>query len=64
VGEVTGMLGTVVSMAKVNQDVHDALFSAVSGHGSFREMFNRYARPRVLAEVVRNYVTDRRRRRG
>jgi flavin-dependent dehydrogenase len=62
VGEVTGMLGTVISMAKVNQDIHDALFSAVSGYGSFREMFNRYVRPRVLAEVVRNYMLDRGRR--
>ena len=64
VGEITGMLGTILSMAKVNQDVHDALFSAVSGHGSFREMFHRYVRPRVIAEVVRNYLTDRWRRRG
>jgi flavin-dependent dehydrogenase len=64
VGEITGMLGTVISMAKVNQDVHDALYSAVSGQGSFREMFDRYVRPRMIAEVVRNYVTDRRRGRG
>lgn len=63
-GEITGMLGTVLSMAKVNQEVHDALFSAVSGHGSFRDIFTRYARPRVLADVVRNYVRDRRRGRS
>jgi flavin-dependent dehydrogenase len=63
-GEITGMLGTILSMAKVNQEVHDALFSAVSGHGSFRDIFTRYARPRVLADVVRNYVRDRRRGRS
>lgn len=60
-GEIAGTLGTVVKMAKVDQGVHDALFEAVSGHGSFRRIFRRYARPRVLAEVVRNYVADRRR---
>ena len=62
VGEVAGTLGTVLSMAKVDQGVHDALFNAVSGHDSFRNIFSRYARPRVLADVVRNYVADRKRR--
>jgi len=61
-GEIAGTLGTVLSMAKVDQGVHDALFNAVSGHDSFRNIFRQYARPRVFAEVVRNYVTDRRRR--
>ncbi|HSM00295.1 MAG TPA: NAD(P)/FAD-dependent oxidoreductase [Candidatus Limnocylindria bacterium] len=64
VGEIAGTLGTVVSMAQLDQGVHDALFNAVSGHDSFRNIFRQYARPRVLAEVVRNYVADRRRRRS
>ena len=63
-GEIAGTLGTVLSMAKVDQGVHDALFNAVSGHDSFRNIFRQYARPRVLADVVRNYVTDRRRRKS
>lgn len=63
-GEITGMLGTVLSMAKVDQGVHDALFNAVSGHDSFRNIFTQYARPRVLADVVRNYLFDRKRRRS
>ena len=62
-GEIAGTLGTVLTMAKVDQEVHDALFNAVSGHDSFRNIFRRYARPRVLADVVRNYLADRRRRR-
>jgi flavin-dependent dehydrogenase len=62
-GEIAGTLGTVLSMAKVDQSVHDALFNAVSGHDSFRNIFRQYARPRVLADVVRNYIADRRRRR-
>jgi flavin-dependent dehydrogenase len=61
-GEIAGTLGTVLAMAKVDQGVHDALFNAVSGHDSFRNIFSRYARPRVLADVVRNYVADRKRR--
>ncbi len=61
VGEVAGMLGTVLTMAKVEQGVHDALFNAVSGHDSFRNIFEHYVRPRVLADVVRHYVADRRR---
>jgi hypothetical protein len=60
-GEIAGTLGTVLSMAKVDQGVHDALFNAVSGHDSFKNIFRRYARPHVLAEVLRNYFTDRRR---
>ncbi len=64
VGEMAGTLGTVLSMAKVDQGVHDALFNAVSGHDSFRNTFIRYARPTVLAEVVRNYMRDRTRRRS
>jgi flavin-dependent dehydrogenase len=63
-GEITGMLGTVLSMAKVDQGVHDALFNAVSGHDSFRNIFTRYARPGVLIDVVRNYAADRRRRKS
>jgi flavin-dependent dehydrogenase len=63
-GEIAGTLGTVLSMAKVDQGVHDALFNAVSGHDSFRNIFRQYARPRVFADVVRNYVRDRRRRRS
>jgi uncharacterized protein (UPF0297 family) len=39
------------------------LFNAVSGHDSFRNIFRQYARPRVLADVVRNYIADRRRKR-
>jgi len=62
-GEIAGTLGTVLSMAKVDQNVHDALFNAVSGNDSFRNIFRQNAHPRVLAEVVRNYVADRRRRR-
>ncbi|HEY5764918.1 MAG TPA: hypothetical protein VIS30_02705 [Candidatus Deferrimicrobiaceae bacterium] len=62
-GEIAGTLGTVLTMAKVDQGVHDALFNAVSGHDSFRSIFRRYARPRVLADVVRNYLADRRRSR-
>jgi hypothetical protein len=57
-----GMLGTVLSMAKVDQGMHDALFNAVSGHDSFRNIFRRYARPSLLADVVRNFAKDRRRR--
>lgn len=60
-GEVAGTLGTVLSMAQVDQSVHDALFDAVSGHDSFKHIFLRNARPRVLADVLRNYVADRRR---
>lgn len=62
-GEITGMLGTILSMAKVDQEVHNALFNAVSGHDSFKNIFRRYARPRALAGVVRNYLADRRRSR-
>lgn len=62
VGETAGMLGTVVSMAKVDQGVHDALFNAVSGHDTFKSTFRRYARPSVLLDVIRNYLGDRRRR--
>ncbi|HJX15828.1 MAG TPA: hypothetical protein VJ386_08840 [Candidatus Deferrimicrobiaceae bacterium] len=61
-GEKAGTLGTVLTMAKVDQGVHDALFNAVSGHDSFKNIFRRYARPRVLADVVRNYIVDRKRR--
>ncbi len=64
IGEMTGMLGTVVSMAKVDQGVHDALFNAVSGHDSFRNIFRRNARPSMLVSVVRNWLDDRRRRRA
>jgi flavin-dependent dehydrogenase len=60
-GDIMGMLGTVVSMAKVDQGIHDALFNAVSGHDSFKNIFRRYARPSVLAGVIRNYANDRRR---
>ena len=60
-GEIAGTLGTVLSMAKVDQGVHDALFNAVSGHDSFKNIFRRYARPHVLADVLRNYIADRRR---
>jgi flavin-dependent dehydrogenase len=60
-GDVMGMLGTVLSMAKVDQGIHDALFNAVSGHDSFKNIFRRYARPSVLAGVIRNYANDRRR---
>ncbi|MBI5419143.1 MAG: NAD(P)/FAD-dependent oxidoreductase [Deltaproteobacteria bacterium] len=62
VGEVMGTLGTVLSMAKVDQGIHDALFNAVSGHDSFRNIFRRYARPAVLADVAWNYLNDRRRK--
>lgn len=62
-GEIAGTLGTVLTMAKLDQGVHDALFNAVSGHDSFRNIFRRYARPRVLADVVRNCLADRRRSR-
>ena len=58
-GDIMGMLGTVLSMAKVDQGIHDALFNAVSGHDSFKNIFRRYARPSVLADVVRNYAKDR-----
>ncbi|HZW37561.1 MAG TPA: hypothetical protein VFF01_11505, partial [Candidatus Deferrimicrobiaceae bacterium] len=51
VGDIMGMLGTVLSMAKVDQGIHDALFNAVSGHDSFKNIFRRYARPSVLAGV-------------
>ncbi|NJD61190.1 MAG: hypothetical protein FIA93_00530 [Deltaproteobacteria bacterium] len=61
-GDVMGMLGTVLSMAKVDQGMHDALFNAVSGHDSFKNIFRRYARPSVLAGVIRNFANDRRRR--
>ena len=60
-GEIAGTLGTVLSMAKVDQGIHDALFNAVSGHDSFKNIFRRYARPSVLVDVVRNYAKDRRR---
>jgi flavin-dependent dehydrogenase len=62
--EITGMLGTILSMAKVDEGVHDALFKAVSGHDSFRNIFRQNVRPRVLAGVVRDYLLDRKRRRG
>jgi len=62
-GEIAGTLGTVLTMAKLDQGVHDALFNAVSGHDSFRNIFRRYARPAVLADVVRNFLADRRRNR-
>jgi flavin-dependent dehydrogenase len=62
-GEIAGTLGTVLSMAKVDQGVHDALFNAVSGHDSFRNIFRQYARPRVFADVVWNYLRDRKSRR-
>jgi hypothetical protein len=55
------MLGTVLSMAKVDQGIYDALFNAVSGHDSFKNIFRRCARPSVLADVVRNFAKDRRR---
>jgi flavin-dependent dehydrogenase len=61
VGDVLGMLGTVLSMAKVNQGIHDALFNAVSGHDTFKNIFRRSARPSVLADVVRTFAKDRRR---
>ena len=61
-GEITGMLGTILSMAKVDQGVHDALFNAVSGHDSFRNIFRQSIRPRVFADVVRNYILDQKRR--
>jgi flavin-dependent dehydrogenase len=60
-GEVMGTLGTVVSMAKIDQGIHDALFNAVSGHDSFKHIFRRYARPATIADVVRNYIRDLRR---
>lgn len=60
-GDMAGMLGTVLTMAKVDQGIHDALFNAVSGHDTFRNIFRRYARPAVLADVVRNYLFERRR---
>lgn len=62
-GDIAGTLGTVLSMAKVDQQVHDSLFNAVSGHDSFKNIFRRHARPRVIAEVVRNFLADRRRSR-
>jgi flavin-dependent dehydrogenase len=61
-GEVAGTLGTVLSMAKVDQRIHDALFNAVSGHDSFKSIFKEYAKPSVLVDVVRNYLMERRRR--
>jgi len=63
-GDLAGMLGTVLSMAKIDQGVHDALFNAVSGHDSFKNIFRRYARPSVLASVCGNYLADRKRRAG
>jgi hypothetical protein len=48
-------------MAKVDQGIYDALFNAVSGHDSFKNIFRRCARPSVLADVVRNFAKDRRR---
>lgn len=62
-GEMTRMLGTVLSMASVDQSIHDALFNAVSGHDSFKNIMRRYARPSVIADVVRTYLGERRRRR-
>ena len=62
IGEIAGTLGTVLSMAKVDQRIHDALFNAVSGHDSFKNIFRGYARPSVLVDVVRNYLRDRRRK--
>jgi len=62
IGEMAGMLGTILSMARVDQGTHDALFNAVSGHDSFRNIFRRHARPGRIAEVVLNYARDRRRR--
>jgi flavin-dependent dehydrogenase len=62
VGDVMGMLGTVLSMAKVDEGIHDALFNAVSGHDSFKNIFRRYARPSVIADVIRNFAKDRRRK--
>jgi flavin-dependent dehydrogenase len=59
IGETAGTLGTVLSMAKFDQGIHDALFNAVSGHDSFKNIFREYARPSVLADVVRNFLADR-----
>ncbi|MBM2828269.1 MAG: hypothetical protein HW408_801, partial [Actinobacteria bacterium] len=61
-GEIAGTLGTVISMAKFDQRIHDALFNAVSGHDSFKNIFKEYAKPSVLLDVVRNYLMERRRR--
>ncbi len=61
VGDLAGTLGTVLTMAKVDQSIHDALFNAVSGHDSFKNIFRRYARPAVLAAIVRNHLFERRR---
>ncbi len=61
-GEIAGTLGTVISMAKFDQRIHDALFNAVSGHDSFKNIFKAYAKPSVLVDVVRNYLMERRRR--
>ena len=60
-GDLAGMLGTVLTMAKVDQSIHDALFNAVSGHDSFKNIFRRYARPAVLVDVVRNRLSEWRR---
>ena len=62
-GDAVGTLGTVLSMAKVDHGIHDALFNAVSGHDSFKNIFRRYARPSVIAGVIRNFSNDRRRKR-
>ncbi|MBI5420319.1 MAG: hypothetical protein HZA60_09525 [Deltaproteobacteria bacterium] len=45
VSEYAGTLGTILSMASVDQHVHDALFNAVSGHDLFKNIFRRYSRP-------------------
>ncbi len=60
-GDLAGMLGTVLTMGKVDQEIHDALFNAVSGHDSFKNIFRRYARPAVLADIIRNHLFERRR---
>jgi flavin-dependent dehydrogenase len=61
-GDAAGALGMVLSMARINQDIHDALFNAVSGHDSFRNIFRRYVRPGTAARVARHYFRDRKRR--
>jgi flavin-dependent dehydrogenase len=61
-GDAAGMLGAVLSLARIDQTVHDALFNAVSGHDSFRNIFRRYVRPSMAAEVVRTYLRERKRR--
>ncbi len=60
-GDLAGMLGTVLTMGKIDQTIHDALFNAVSGHDSFKNIFRRYARPAVLAAIVRSHLFERRR---